>query len=383
MRAAPDALLDDGLLEVVVLKRVSKLSFLTRILPKVFSGTHVHEPSVSVFRAREVTISADRPFTMYADGDPIGELPVRVRALPGAITVLTPVIPARRFAFRQALLPSSLLGLTLRLTSRPAGHSRAADGGHARLPSSCSRERSASLSRRRGGGATSAPGKLLLALEPDALGMLASRLKRGSVLDVRHERQDDDGRDGRLDPATATGSSSCTTRRARTWRAGSPRRCCPPLHHVAGSRASSVCSRSTSCGWRPSPPSCAACARCCCPTCFATSSTATASSRRSPTAGSPRCTTGPARTAALVLNADDPLVADLGRERTARAYDEGDSAKRRRQRRRPGRVLRRGRRFARAERHGARRRCQALPALRRPVRVRRRLPRPPGPLPLP
>jgi lipid II isoglutaminyl synthase (glutamine-hydrolysing) len=38
------------------------------------------------------------------------------------------------------------------------------------------------LSRLRGGGATSAPGKLLLALEPDALGVLSSRLRRGSVL---------------------------------------------------------------------------------------------------------------------------------------------------------------------------------------------------------
>ena len=41
-------------------------------------------------RDAEATISADRPFTIYADGDPIGELPVRVRALPGAVTVLTP-----------------------------------------------------------------------------------------------------------------------------------------------------------------------------------------------------------------------------------------------------------------------------------------------------
>jgi diacylglycerol kinase family enzyme len=89
MRAAPDAMLDDGLLEVVVCESVSKLRFLTRILPKVFSGTHVHEPSVSVFRAAEIVIHADRPFTMYADGDPIGELPVRVRALRGAVTVLT------------------------------------------------------------------------------------------------------------------------------------------------------------------------------------------------------------------------------------------------------------------------------------------------------
>ncbi len=90
MYAAPDAMLDDGLLEVVVLENVGKLTFLTKIFPKAFRGTHVHEPSVSVFRAGEVAISADRPFTMYADGDPIGELPVRVRALRGAVTMLTP-----------------------------------------------------------------------------------------------------------------------------------------------------------------------------------------------------------------------------------------------------------------------------------------------------
>jgi diacylglycerol kinase family enzyme len=99
MRAAPDALLDDGLLDVVVLESVSKLRFLTRILPKVFSGAHTREPSVRSFRAREVSISADRPFTMYADGDPIGELPLRVRALSGAVRVLAPADGAGADAF--------------------------------------------------------------------------------------------------------------------------------------------------------------------------------------------------------------------------------------------------------------------------------------------
>ena len=99
MRAAPDAMLDDGLLEVVVLESIPKLRFLTRILPKVFSGAHVREPSVHVFRAAEVAISADRPFTMYADGDPIGDLPLRVRALRGAVTMLVPSEgPAEAFA---------------------------------------------------------------------------------------------------------------------------------------------------------------------------------------------------------------------------------------------------------------------------------------------
>lgn len=91
MRAAPGAMLDDGLLEIMVLESVGKLRFLTRIFPKVFAGTHVAEPCVKVFRAREVTIRADRPFTMYADGDPIGELPVRVSAVQGAVSVIVPV----------------------------------------------------------------------------------------------------------------------------------------------------------------------------------------------------------------------------------------------------------------------------------------------------
>lgn len=99
MRAAPGALLDDGLLEVMVLESVGKLAFLTRILPKVFSGRHVEDPTVQIFAARSVRISAERPFTVYADGDPIGELPVTVRALQGAITMLLPRTGPKDSAF--------------------------------------------------------------------------------------------------------------------------------------------------------------------------------------------------------------------------------------------------------------------------------------------
>jgi YegS/Rv2252/BmrU family lipid kinase len=102
MRAAPDALLDDGLLDVVALEKVGKLRFLVKILPKVFSGTHVREPSVKSFRARELAISANRPFTMYADGDPIGELPLRVRSIAGAVRVLVPSDGAGADAFLAA-----------------------------------------------------------------------------------------------------------------------------------------------------------------------------------------------------------------------------------------------------------------------------------------
>jgi YegS/Rv2252/BmrU family lipid kinase len=89
MRLAPDARLDDGLLDVVMIERVGRLRFLAD-LPKVFKGAHVRLPSVQVVRASEIAISADRPFTLYADGDPIAELPTRVRALRGAVQVLVP-----------------------------------------------------------------------------------------------------------------------------------------------------------------------------------------------------------------------------------------------------------------------------------------------------
>jgi YegS/Rv2252/BmrU family lipid kinase len=89
MYLAPEAMLDDGLLDIVVTEHVGKLRFLAN-LPKVFKGAHVKLPTVHVFRAQEVRISADRDFTLYADGDPIGELPVRIRALRGAVTIITP-----------------------------------------------------------------------------------------------------------------------------------------------------------------------------------------------------------------------------------------------------------------------------------------------------
>jgi YegS/Rv2252/BmrU family lipid kinase len=89
MMLAPDARLDDGLLDVVTIGSVGRLRFL-RTLPKVFAGSHVHEPGVEVLRAQEVEVDADRPFTVYADGDPIGATPIVLRALPGAVHVLVP-----------------------------------------------------------------------------------------------------------------------------------------------------------------------------------------------------------------------------------------------------------------------------------------------------
>ncbi len=89
MVLAPGAELDDGRFDVVTVAAVSKFQFL-RQLPKVFKGAHVGNPEVDVRRARELRIAADRPFQLYADGDPIADLPAVVRTLPGAVRVLVP-----------------------------------------------------------------------------------------------------------------------------------------------------------------------------------------------------------------------------------------------------------------------------------------------------
>jgi diacylglycerol kinase family enzyme len=89
MLLAPDASLQDGMLDVVIVAYTPKLRFL-RLLPSVFKGEHVRLPIVEVVRCSSVRITASRPFTMFADGDPIAELPVTVRALPGAIRAIVP-----------------------------------------------------------------------------------------------------------------------------------------------------------------------------------------------------------------------------------------------------------------------------------------------------
>ena len=89
MIAAPQAELDDGLLDVGATGNVGKLRFL-RGLTQIFKGEHLETLEVKLWRVAEIRIEADRPFTVYADGDPIAELPATVRVLPAALRVIVP-----------------------------------------------------------------------------------------------------------------------------------------------------------------------------------------------------------------------------------------------------------------------------------------------------
>ncbi|MGH3329176.1 MAG: diacylglycerol kinase [Streptomycetales bacterium] len=88
MRVCPDAAVDDGLLEVVVVGPLSKGRFI-RLFPTVFSGRHVNHPVVRVRRARRVTVEAPG-VTAYADGERVGALPLTCETVRGALQVLGP-----------------------------------------------------------------------------------------------------------------------------------------------------------------------------------------------------------------------------------------------------------------------------------------------------
>lgn len=89
MWLVPDAQIDDGLLDVALTTDQPKLAYL-RGLGRVFKGTHVDQPGFELLRGHEITFHADRPFTAYADGDPIAELPATVRIAPQALRVIAP-----------------------------------------------------------------------------------------------------------------------------------------------------------------------------------------------------------------------------------------------------------------------------------------------------
>ena len=86
LRITEGALLDDGLLDVVIIKPMSKAG-LVRTYPKLFKGTHVTHPQYEHHRVRSVTVAA-AGIVAYADGERFGALPVTVECVPGALNVL-------------------------------------------------------------------------------------------------------------------------------------------------------------------------------------------------------------------------------------------------------------------------------------------------------
>ncbi len=84
----PDADPADGLLDLVLVRPAGRLKLL-RLLPRVYQGTHGDVAEVVMRSVRSVRLSSPG-VTAYADGDPIGALPLRIDVAPGALTIFAP-----------------------------------------------------------------------------------------------------------------------------------------------------------------------------------------------------------------------------------------------------------------------------------------------------
>jgi len=96
MDIAPMARPDDGLLDVIVLETRTRLRLIAKFRT-IYAGAHLREPGVSHFRCRSLELAplqapsgAGAVFPLDVDGDALGDVPLSVSVVPGALRVLAP-----------------------------------------------------------------------------------------------------------------------------------------------------------------------------------------------------------------------------------------------------------------------------------------------------
>ena len=84
---APEAAIDDGLFDVVVVEKIKRVDLMLNF-PRLYRGSHLNHPKFSVYRARFVEIESPQPLEKMMDGDIFGKTPVRARVAQRAIRVV-------------------------------------------------------------------------------------------------------------------------------------------------------------------------------------------------------------------------------------------------------------------------------------------------------
>lgn len=91
-KIAPAAAMDDGLLDVILVSQLSWVR-LVELIPVMLQTGNVRGPEIRRLRGRRVRFRPDRPMFFHGDGEVLGETPVEIETLPGAIRVVAPVQP--------------------------------------------------------------------------------------------------------------------------------------------------------------------------------------------------------------------------------------------------------------------------------------------------
>jgi len=90
MKVAPEARMDDGLLDVCEVGAVSPLR-LFRLFPTVYSGRHLKIREVEYFHASRLQVETGTPMDVYADGEYVCQTPIRVSVQRSALKLIAPV----------------------------------------------------------------------------------------------------------------------------------------------------------------------------------------------------------------------------------------------------------------------------------------------------
>lgn len=88
VKIAPDAIVDDGVLDVCIVADVSRRTVL-RMFLRAYSGAHIGHSAVRVVQTRTLQIESDDPLWIFADGEPMCEVPAKIEVVPGALKVKT------------------------------------------------------------------------------------------------------------------------------------------------------------------------------------------------------------------------------------------------------------------------------------------------------
>ena len=86
---APQAQLDDGLLDVYIFKGDNVVD-VARHIVMILSSKHLHDPKVETYRAKRVEIRGEEALPLHTDGDPVGYTPATITVLPKALRVVVP-----------------------------------------------------------------------------------------------------------------------------------------------------------------------------------------------------------------------------------------------------------------------------------------------------
>ena len=89
MKITPAAEMDDGLIDVVIVRKTG-ISTLLRTMPLVFTGGHINHPDIQSFRTTRAEVTSPDKMDLYGDGEFIAPAPVALEIRPASLNVVLP-----------------------------------------------------------------------------------------------------------------------------------------------------------------------------------------------------------------------------------------------------------------------------------------------------